>query len=191
MGTIKTTNIETITGSGTLTLGQSGETISVPSGATINLSNATQTGVGGENTPAFRATMASAQSIPTSTYTLLNYDTVDYNTGVTYNTTDKTFTVPSGQAGKYYFMAATMLLYGDNSGEYGDMYIQKNGTDAIGRRHVVEGDMSRAGALTVSGFLNLAVGDVIRARIWFNQGDARSTSTGIWTFFSGYKLIGV
>ena len=55
MGTIKTTNIETITGSGTLTLGQSGETISVPSGATINLSNATQTGVGGNNKPVFYA----------------------------------------------------------------------------------------------------------------------------------------
>jgi hypothetical protein len=37
MGTIKTTNIETITGSGTLTLGQSGETISIPSGATLDL----------------------------------------------------------------------------------------------------------------------------------------------------------
>jgi hypothetical protein len=45
MGTIKTTNIETITGSGTLTLGQSGETITIPSGATLDLSNATQTGV--------------------------------------------------------------------------------------------------------------------------------------------------
>jgi hypothetical protein len=30
MGTIKTTNIEPITGSGTLTLGQSGETITIP-----------------------------------------------------------------------------------------------------------------------------------------------------------------
>ena len=38
MGTIKTTNIETITGSGTLTLGQSGETITVPSGTTVNMS---------------------------------------------------------------------------------------------------------------------------------------------------------
>jgi hypothetical protein len=37
MGTIKTTNIETITGSGTLTLGQSGETITVPSGVTLLL----------------------------------------------------------------------------------------------------------------------------------------------------------
>ena len=53
MGTIKTTNIETITGSGTLTLGQSGETISVPSGATLDLSSATQTGVGGVNTQCF------------------------------------------------------------------------------------------------------------------------------------------
>lgn len=151
----------------------------------------TTNNIGGDNTPAFRATMASAQSIPNATYTLLNYDTVDYNVGVTYNTTDKTFTVPSGQAGKYYFQAATMLLYGDQGGEYGDMYIQKNGTDAIGRRHVVTGDLTRASALTVSGFLNLAAGDVIRARIWFNQGDARSTNIGIWTFFSGYKLIGV
>jgi len=37
MGTIKTTNIETITGSGTLTLGQSGETITTGTGVTNNL----------------------------------------------------------------------------------------------------------------------------------------------------------
>ena len=34
MGTLKTTNIQTITGSGTLTIGQSGETITIPSGVT-------------------------------------------------------------------------------------------------------------------------------------------------------------
>lgn len=44
MGTIKTTNIETITGSGTLTLGASGETISIPSGVTLT-NNGTQTGL--------------------------------------------------------------------------------------------------------------------------------------------------
>ena len=38
-----------------LEIGSSGDTISVPSGATINLSNATQTGVGGVNTPSFFA----------------------------------------------------------------------------------------------------------------------------------------
>jgi len=36
MGTLKTTNIQTITGSGTLTLGTSGETVSVGSGVTLS-----------------------------------------------------------------------------------------------------------------------------------------------------------
>ena len=36
MGTIKATNIQTITGSGTLTLGTSGETVSVGSGVTLS-----------------------------------------------------------------------------------------------------------------------------------------------------------
>ena len=36
MGTLKTTNIQTITGSGTLTLGTSGETVSLGSGATAS-----------------------------------------------------------------------------------------------------------------------------------------------------------
>tara|TARA_Y100001938_G_C8059488_1_gene416353 strand:+ start:205 stop:864 length:660 start_codon:yes stop_codon:yes gene_type:complete len=45
-GILKVGQIQTSSGSGTITIGQSGETISVPTGATINLSNATQTGVG-------------------------------------------------------------------------------------------------------------------------------------------------
>ena len=49
MGTIKTTNIEPIADNGTVTLGSSGDTFTVPSGVTVNMSNATQTGVGGTN----------------------------------------------------------------------------------------------------------------------------------------------
>lgn len=45
MGTIKTTNIQSITGSGTVTIGQSGETISIPSGVTFTNSG-TATGFG-------------------------------------------------------------------------------------------------------------------------------------------------
>jgi len=44
-GTLKVSNIETSSGSGTITLGQSGETISIPSGATISNSG-TATGFG-------------------------------------------------------------------------------------------------------------------------------------------------
>jgi len=107
MGTIKTTNIETITGSGTLTLGQSGETISVPSGATLDLSSATQTGVGGVNTPAFLAYLTVDQSISDSSFTKIPNDAERYDTDNAYdNSTNYRFTVPSGKAGKYYLYAA-------------------------------------------------------------------------------------
>ena len=36
MGTIKTTNIEPIADNGTVTLGSSGDTFTVPSGVTVN-----------------------------------------------------------------------------------------------------------------------------------------------------------
>ena len=45
MGTLKTTNIQSISGSGTVTLGTSGETFTVPSGVTITNSG-TATGFG-------------------------------------------------------------------------------------------------------------------------------------------------
>ena len=45
-GTLKVSNIETSSGSGTITIGQSGETISIPSGCTITNSG-TATGFGG------------------------------------------------------------------------------------------------------------------------------------------------
>jgi len=79
MGTIKTTNIETITGSGTLTLGASGETISIPSGATLDLSNATQTGVGGINTPFFNLYKTASQTVNDATTTKIDIDTALYD----------------------------------------------------------------------------------------------------------------
>jgi len=43
-GTLKVSNIETSSGSGTITIGQSGETITVPSGATFNVAGTLQSG---------------------------------------------------------------------------------------------------------------------------------------------------
>ena len=45
-GTLKVSNIETSSGSGTITIGQSGETISIPPGCTVTNSG-TATGFGG------------------------------------------------------------------------------------------------------------------------------------------------
>ena len=45
MGTIKATNIEPIADNGTVTLGSSGDTITIPSGATFNTTGSTITGI--------------------------------------------------------------------------------------------------------------------------------------------------
>jgi hypothetical protein len=55
----------------TINLGASGKSIVIPSGATIT-NNGTQTGFGGENTPAFRATRTSNQTLTDATNTKFN-----------------------------------------------------------------------------------------------------------------------
>ena len=107
MGTIKTTNIETITGSGTLTLGQSGETITIPSGVTIT-NNGTQTGFGGTMTPAFEAYASSDQTgLGDAVWTKLTIDTELFDTDSNFASSRFTPTT----AGKYF----VYLMVGMNS----------------------------------------------------------------------------
>ena len=186
MGTIKTTNIETITGSGTLTLGQSGETISIPSGATLDLSNATQTGVGGTNTPAFEARQTSAQSLSSGSFTKMTWNVENYDTNNAF-ASDK-FTVPSGQDGKYYFQVTTELT-GIDDGELVQVMFYKNGSSQAGTtaRWYSPGSGQDVRART-NVILNLAVNDYIEAYIYHNEGGSQNAST-TETFFRGFKLI--
>ena len=60
MSTLETNLVQPSTGT-TLTLGASGDTISIPSGATI-ANSGTATGFGSDNTPSFFATRIEAQA---------------------------------------------------------------------------------------------------------------------------------
>ena len=127
-GTLKVSNIETSSGSGTITLGQSGETISVPSGATINLSSATQTGVGGVNTPAFFATLSADQSLSDTSATKVQVNNEIYDTAGAYdNSSNYRFTPQT--AGKY-FVYGGIMINGDqdNDIEVAEFYFNKNST---------------------------------------------------------------
>ena len=112
MGTIKTTNIEPIADNGTITLGSSGDTFTVPSGVTVNMSSATQTGVGGANTPAFEAYLGGSggQAVSDNTVTLVQANTEVYDTDSAYDTSTYKFTPQT--AGKY-------MVYGSIQNESG------------------------------------------------------------------------
>jgi len=194
MGTIKTTNIETITGSGTLTLGQSGETISVPSGATINLSNATQTGVGGVNTPAFMSQISANQSVSHDTQTKINFDTKIFDTDTNFDTTNKRFTPTT--AGKY-FLSCNVSLTGTNNRDYFfALQFFKNGSEVFG---IQTGDELTTG--TDFGMSSNCIvdfngsSDYVEMYMYSYDYSASGSislikGTQPRTFFHGYKIIG-
>jgi len=90
-GTLKVSNIETSSGSGTITIGQSGETISIPSGVT-------QTNIGGTNTPAFEAYLNTTTGVTDNTFVKATFDTERFDTNNTFSSSRFTPAV----AGKYH-----------------------------------------------------------------------------------------
>ena len=82
-----------------LEIGSSGDTITIPSGATIT-NNGTQTGFGGTNTPAFVAYKTSNQSISNTTATKITFEAEQVDSGSVYDTSNSRFT--PGETGYYW-----------------------------------------------------------------------------------------
>ncbi len=190
MGTIKTTNIETITGSGTLTLGQSGETITIPSGVTVT-NNGTQTGFGGTNTPAFLASLTANQTITNATYTKVQLDNEILDTDNCYdNSTNYRFTPTT--AGYYWLFASGRFdAYGGNTPHR--HIIRKNNISAS----QIQAEWSNVTAtqFTVSG-IHYANGSTDYFEYFVSQstGSSQPFNGGTWfsgeiARFGGYKII--
>ena len=98
-GILKVSNIQTSSGSGTITLGQSGETVTIDSGAT-------QTNIGGANTPNFFVqSNGSAQTLGPSSHTkFVNWATPSIDTASNWDSTNSRYTFDS--AGKYLVQAS-------------------------------------------------------------------------------------
>ena len=188
MGTIFVDKLDPQSGT-SLEIGSSGDTISVPSGATINLSNATQTGVGGVNTPAFEARLSSGHAVSTGTWTKINVNTEVYDTAGTYdNSTNYRWT--PGVAGKY-------VIYGqvgfDSMSDHKYLYmaLYKNGsqlwTDGTSLNQTsTSGTLGAATRGTWS--IDLDADDYVELYGYHNNGNNRNASTG-WCYFGGYKII--
>ncbi len=179
----------------TLTLGTSGDTISIPSGVTI--ANAgTATGFGETNTPSLKAVRGSAQSIPNTTSTVVIFDTEIYDTDSAYDNSTGIFTVPAGKGGKYAFFVTGG--YDDNGDiNIANFWLSKNnqtaisatGGLAIGIDYFHKGTSAQNIAQQVSGCFDLAAGDTMRVYTWQNYGSARNLSQGGRMTFSGFKLL--
>jgi hypothetical protein len=93
-----------------ITIGESGDTISAYLQVQLLQSSGTATGFGIANTPSFEATRSSDQTLSSSTYAKVQYNTETFDTAGAYdNSSNYRFTVPSGQAGKYYIYASATI----------------------------------------------------------------------------------
>jgi hypothetical protein len=186
---IKANKISPATGTA-FTIGDSGDTFTIPSGVTLT-NNGTASGFGGVNTPAFYAgRTGSNQSIARSTYVKLQFNEESLDTHNAYDpTTNYRFTVPAGQAGKYFISVGASLSYSGGGLLNAWLYIYKNGA-FYGNQH--SSSSTYVNALQHSVILDLSVGDYIEGYCYVTGGTGdflySSVAPGM-NHLLGFKLV--
>ena len=189
MSKIETNQVDPATGT-TLTLGTSGDTISIPSGVTI-ANSGTATGFGGTNTPSFAAKTVSASWSNNSDVKII-FTAEDYDTASAYDTSTGRFTVPSGQAGKYYLKASLYLTANGNSElKQSSIRLYKNGTKIKEKGNNHDNNPQHRFTLDVSAVLDLSVSDYIEVygRIEDASGTPGILTGAEYNYFEGFKLV--
>tara|TARA_Y100000004_G_scaffold121328_1_gene136343 strand:+ start:605 stop:1165 length:561 start_codon:yes stop_codon:yes gene_type:complete len=182
-GTLKVSNIQTSSGSGTITLGASGETVDLSNG-TITLNSSMK------NTPNFLVKRSGNQSISLNTTTKVQFDSETYDSASAYdNSSNYRFTPQT--SGKYHLYSNVYLANGSNANntEY-TIRIYKNGS-AIALSHLDH----RTGGIGYQQSIPIAVvaeanGSTDYFEIYISGnwtgGSINATSN---SFFGGYKII--
>ena len=185
MSKLETNQVDPATGT-TLTLGTSGDTISIPSGVTI-ANSGTATGFGETNTPVFLASKSdSNQSISHNTTTKItfNNEIVDSDSAFA----SSTFTVPSGEGGTYFLSAG---IYVGSSQDYNYLSIRKNGSSTNVMNFTTYKNNTSDNTYHVSSLVSASAGDTFEVYYAQSKGSAvnvESNSSVGFTFFAGFKV---
>ena len=176
-GTLKVGTITTSSGSGTITLGQSGETITIPTGATA-------TGFP-DNTPAFLVRLTGNQSVANTTTTILSFNREALDTDSDYDSTNYRF-VPQVQG--YYKIGVRITSQGTGAGQ--SLNIYKNGST------VTEYQVNAAASTTNSQINEALVfmngsSDYVDARVYQSSGSSKDYYGADYNCqFYGFRVIG-
>jgi len=179
-----------------LEIGTSGDTITVPSGATFNVAGTLQSGGAAlANTPLIQAGFSSAsQSISSGSDTEIVYTAITKESpSGKFSTTTGRFT--PGITGFYYVSALARINGGNAGGEFANLQIRVNGSasttgSAQGATYRRYQDNGEVNSFAVDCVVELtSVTDYISVYIYQNQGGAQTLQAN-HTNFTAYKLIG-
>ena len=166
-GTLKVGEITNSAGSGNITIG---------SGVTVNV-----------NRPSFFAYLNTTQSIADSTDTTVQMAAELWDTDSAFDTSTYKFTVPTGQAGKYWFYGAVQLQNLTNEDEARAMIYKNSSTRLTASRYF----QGQNGTINYQCGVaaDLAVSDTIEFKTRQVSGGAKNAEgTSDVTYFLGYKI---
>ena len=203
MSKLETITIDTPSGSNTMEIGStntatinlrlSGDTVDVPAGVTIaNAGTATGFGMSSANTPMFSAYLSSDQTDSSSTWVKLQSNTELFDTDSAYdNSSNYRFTVPSGKAGKYFFVGQISINYASSTNISMCMVkIYKNGSNLDYTSSDIDAGTGKFHRLlaNTSAVLDLAESDYIEVygKVVLTSGTTQFFSNN--SRFLGYKL---
>ena len=150
----------------------------------------TVTGAGETNAPSFKVYKNSDQSISSATWTKIQFNTEDFDTASAFdNSTNYRYTIPSGQAGKWFFTCHGVIDQSTQDLNRIIMAIRKNNTAIIQVEEDGAYDEYTLGK-SVSICDNASVGDYYEGWIYqINSGsDALNMKSGSKNGFSGFKI---
>jgi hypothetical protein len=179
MSKILVDTIDTRSGTSNITIGSSNASqITLKSGATLTNFPA--------NTPNFFANKTNDQTISSGSATKVEFNTEEFDSDGAF-ASDR-FTVPSGQAGKYFFYT-TCHFTGSNDQGYHIVEFFKNGSVAARSVNRFSGTPSLSESLSI--ILDLSASDYVEVYVKQNSGSGqilRGEASERKTYFIGYKL---
>ena len=202
MSTLKVDTILKRTGTGTITLGQSGDTISVPTGASLSLqggSNGQALTTDGSGTLSFATVSGNAgteivyaertggnQTLSDNTWTKVEYNSDNYDPDSNWDTTNDRYIAPS--AGRYYF-TATAYMWGSLQNVHSQFYL--NGSNLSDTYFIINHNLSNTThecSVRSNAILNLSANDYVE---FYAKSDVHSGSViidQVGTQFLAFRL---
>ena len=153
----------------------------------------TVTGAGGINTPAFSAYLSANQSLSNDTFTKLDFDSEEYDSGSVFDTSNNRFT--PGVVGKYMISAGASIDSDQSSNcDRIKLAIYKNGSALRVVEPDFRGNPIRRANPTFSYLINVtSTSDYFECYVFHS---AAISSSGVfvqggatYTYFNGYKII--
>jgi hypothetical protein len=173
-----------------LEIGTSGDTVTVPSGATFNVAGTLQSGGAAvANTPSFLVTRSGNQAIADSTTTKIQWNSEIFDTDNTFDSSTNYRFTP-GVAGKYVLAAGTRASSFE-TGEKMQLFFYKNGSGVSYQTETRTYSASGGGeTLTVDAQILVESDADDYFEVFLLQNEGGSRDIGSASYFYGYKLIG-